>query len=97
MFINFLNERGTTHMIEEDKQELLISEDTYQGRDLGVTLEAQTCHFKVWSPLAVQMELLLYPPLTGGARRKSPINRNSRRYLCKRKNKASGFWNWRVI
>lgn len=52
-------------MIEEDKQELLISEDTYKGRDLGVTLEAQACHFKVWSPLAVQMELLLYPPLTG--------------------------------
>lgn len=78
-------------MIEEDKQELLISEDTYEGRDLGVTLEAQACRFKVWSPLAVQMELLLYPPLTGGPRRKSPINANSRSYPCKRKNKASGF------
>ncbi|WFR64940.1 hypothetical protein P9222_13465 [Paenibacillus amylolyticus] len=61
-------------MIEEDKQEVLVSEDTYQGRDLGVTIEAQTFRFKVWSPFAVQMELLLYPPLTGGPRRKSRIN-----------------------
>ncbi|WP_340399184.1 type I pullulanase [Paenibacillus sp. FSL H8-0079] len=77
-------------MIEEDKQELLFSEDTYEGRDLGVTLEAHGCLFKVWSPLAVQMELLLYPPLTGGSPEEEP-NRLKQQTLPMRK-KEQGVW-----
>ncbi|GGH47835.1 type I pullulanase [Paenibacillus silvae] len=37
----------------------------YEGEDLGVTLGENLCVFKVWSPAAVQMQVLLYPPLTG--------------------------------
>ncbi|MEK3704191.1 type I pullulanase [Paenibacillus sp. FSL R7-0198] len=77
-------------MIEEDKQELLISEDTYKGRDLGVTLEAQACHFKVWSPLAVQMELLLYPPLTGGSPEEEPNQRKQQALPMQKK--EQGVW-----
>ncbi|GAS83499.1 type I pullulanase [Paenibacillus amylolyticus] len=77
-------------MIEEDKQELLISEDTYEGRDLGVTLEAQACRFKVWSPLSVQMELLLYPPLTGGNPEEEP-NQRKQQVLPMQK-KEQGVW-----
>ena len=77
-------------MIEEDKQELLISEDTYKGRDLGVTLGAQTCHFKVWSPLAVQMELLLYPPLTGGSPEEEPNQRKQQALPMQKK--EQGIW-----
>ncbi|MGF9698451.1 type I pullulanase [Paenibacillus sp. MABNR03] len=52
-------------MIEEhDKQEILYAEDTYQGSDLGVTIESGSCHFKVWSPDAIQMDVLLYDPST---------------------------------
>ncbi|MGC5774217.1 type I pullulanase [Paenibacillus pabuli] len=40
-------------------------EDTYQGRDLGVTMEPQACSFKVWTPAAKQVDVLIYPPLTG--------------------------------
>lgn len=36
----------------------------YEGNDLGVSLGANLCIFKVWSPVAAQMHLLLYPPLT---------------------------------
>lgn len=77
-------------MIEEDKQELFISEDTYEGRDLGVTVESHACHFKVWSPLAVQMELLLYPPLTGGSPEEEP-NQLKQRALPMHK-KEQGIW-----
>ncbi|MDN4604708.1 type I pullulanase [Paenibacillus sp. F6_3S_P_1C] len=41
-------------------------EDTYQGRDLGVTMEPQACSFKVWTPAAKQVDVLIYPPSTGG-------------------------------
>ncbi|WP_340014120.1 type I pullulanase [Paenibacillus sp. FSL K6-1318] len=77
-------------MIEEDKHELLFSEDTYEGRDLGVTLEAHACLFKVWSPLAVQMELLLYPPLTGGSPDEEP-NQRKQQVLPMQK-KEQGIW-----
>jgi type I pullulanase len=40
--------------------------NTYEEEDLGVTLGPDFCSFKVWAPNAFQMELLLYPPLTGG-------------------------------
>ncbi|WP_434749815.1 type I pullulanase [Paenibacillus amylolyticus] len=43
-----------------------IIKSTYEERDLGVTTESNISYFKVWSPTAIQMELLLYPPHTGG-------------------------------
>ncbi|WP_426333265.1 type I pullulanase [Paenibacillus silvae] len=39
----------------------------YEGEDLGVTLGENLCVFKVWSPAAVQMQVLLYPPQTDGS------------------------------
>ncbi|MBR2564112.1 MAG: type I pullulanase [Paenibacillus sp.] len=39
---------------------------TYEGNDLGIMVKPNSCMFKVWSPKAVQMQLVLYPPLTGG-------------------------------
>ncbi|MBB6022024.1 type I pullulanase [Paenibacillus sp. JGP012] len=41
--------------------------DAYEGDDLGVTLGDNLCVFKVWSPAAVQMQVLLYPPQTDGS------------------------------
>ncbi|MGQ8872509.1 type I pullulanase [Paenibacillus sp. TSA_86.1] len=60
-------------MIDDvQKQQIARKTDTsliksaYEGRDLGVTTESNFSYFKVWSPTAIQMELLLYPPHTGG-------------------------------
>ncbi|WP_342552420.1 type I pullulanase [Paenibacillus sp. FSL R7-0652] len=47
-------------------------DSTYTGRDLGVTTGPNVCCFKVWSPAAVQMGLVLYPPLTGGNPEQTP-------------------------
>lgn len=49
------------------KTDIASITSTYKGGDLGVTLQPDVCSFKVWSPAAIQMELLLYPPLTGGS------------------------------
>lgn len=51
-------------MIEEHDKQDLAANDTYEGKDLGVTIGAQFCQFKVWAPDAVQMEVLLYPAFT---------------------------------
>lgn len=48
------------------KTDIALITSTYEGGDLGVTIQQNLCSFKVWSPTAIQMELLLYPPLTGG-------------------------------
>ncbi|KAA8786677.1 type I pullulanase [Paenibacillus amylolyticus] len=48
------------------KTNIALITSAYEGGDLGVTIQPNLCSFKVWSPTAVQMELLLYPPLTGG-------------------------------
>nr|WP_154896100.1 type I pullulanase [Paenibacillus xylanexedens] len=51
-------------MIEEHDKQEIIANDTYEGKDLGVKIDAQSCQFKVWSPDAVQMDVLLYPAST---------------------------------
>lgn len=77
-------------MIEDYKQNILFSEDTYEGRDLGVTLVSHACRFKVWSPDAVQMDVLLYPPLTGGSPEEEP-NQLKQQALSMQK-KEQGIW-----
>ncbi|MDR9747577.1 type I pullulanase [Paenibacillus taichungensis] len=52
---------------DHDKLDVLNVVDTYQGRDLGVTMEPQACSFKVWAPTAKQVDVLLSPPSTGGS------------------------------
>ncbi|PAD31085.1 type I pullulanase [Paenibacillus sp. 7523-1] len=51
-------------MIEEHDKQDIAANDTYEGKDLGVTIGAQFCQFKVWAPDAVQMHVLLYPATT---------------------------------
>ncbi|WP_433707312.1 type I pullulanase [Paenibacillus illinoisensis] len=51
-------------MIEEHDKQDIAGNDTYEGKDLGVTIGAQFCQFKVWAPDAVQMHVLLYPAST---------------------------------
>ncbi|MCM3170672.1 type I pullulanase [Paenibacillus sp. MER 99-2] len=41
--------------------------DTYEGDDLGVTVQPGSCCFKVWTPKAAEVHLLLYPPSTDGS------------------------------
>ncbi|WP_145408178.1 type I pullulanase [Paenibacillus xylanexedens] len=41
--------------------------DTYEGDDLGVTVQPGSCSFKVWTPKAAEVHLLLYPPSTDGS------------------------------
>ncbi|WP_440111805.1 type I pullulanase [Paenibacillus sp. QZ-Y1] len=66
-------------MIEDDyKQDAMNLKDTYQGRDLGVKIESQACSFKVWTPDAVQVDVLLYPPLTGGSPDEEPNQRKQK-------------------
>ncbi|CAM3008246.1 type I pullulanase [Paenibacillus taichungensis] len=52
---------------DHHKLDVLNVVDTYQGRDLGVTMEPQACSFKVWAPTAKQVDVLLSPPSTGGS------------------------------
>ncbi|SHN78158.1 pullulanase, type I [Paenibacillus sp. ov031] len=52
---------------DHHKLDVLNVLDTYQGRDLGVTMEPQACGFKVWAPTAKQVDVLLSPPSTGGS------------------------------
>ncbi|SLK20566.1 MULTISPECIES: type I pullulanase [unclassified Paenibacillus] len=52
---------------DHHKLDVLNVVDTYQGRDLGVTMEPQACSFKVWAPTAEQVDVLLSPPSTGGS------------------------------
>ncbi|WP_408892599.1 type I pullulanase [Paenibacillus taichungensis] len=52
---------------DHHKLDVLNVVDAYQGRDLGVTMEPQACSFKVWTPAAKQVDVLLYPPSTGGS------------------------------
>jgi type I pullulanase len=52
---------------DHHKLDVLNVVDTYQGRDLGVTMEPQACSFKVWAPTAKQVDVLLSPPSTEGS------------------------------
>lgn len=52
---------------DHHKLDVLNVVDTYQGRDLGVSMEPQACSFKVWAPTAKQVHVLISPPSTGGS------------------------------
>lgn len=52
---------------DHHKLDILNVVDTYRGRDLGVTMEPRACSFKVWVPAAKRVDVLLYPPSTGGS------------------------------
>lgn len=41
--------------------------DTYEGDDLGVTVQPESCSFKVWTPKAAEVHLLLSPPSADGS------------------------------
>ncbi|WP_338540429.1 type I pullulanase [Paenibacillus tundrae] len=51
----------------EDQRYVEDVNDTYEGDDLGITMQSASCSFKVWTPKASEVQLLLYPPSTDGS------------------------------
>ncbi|WP_145046894.1 type I pullulanase [Paenibacillus xylanexedens] len=51
----------------EDQRYVEDVNDTYEGDDLGITMQSASCSFKVWTPKASKVQLLLYPPSTDGS------------------------------
>ncbi|MCG7376311.1 type I pullulanase [Paenibacillus sp. ACRSA] len=51
----------------EDQRYVEDVNDTYEGDDLGITMQSASCRFKVWTPKAAEVQMLLYPPSTDGS------------------------------
>ncbi|RAW14996.1 type I pullulanase [Paenibacillus taichungensis] len=79
---------------DHHKLDVLNVVDTYQGRDLGVTMEPQACSFKVWTPAAKQVDVLLYPPSTGGSPNEQK-NQDEQKELAMNK-QDQGIWSLKL-
>ncbi|MDR6723511.1 type I pullulanase [Paenibacillus amylolyticus] len=51
----------------EDQRYVEDVNDTYEGDDLGITMQSASCSFKVWTPKPAEVHLLLYPPSRDGS------------------------------
>lgn len=84
-------------MIEQQEQEDQRFDenvnDTYEGDDLGVTVQPGSCSFKVWTPKAAEVHLLLYPPSTDGSPEKhSERSGQSEPNEIRMHKQAQGIW-----